>query len=449
MSLPNDLRAWIEAELRAPLVGVERVGAGASRATWLVRAGGREVVLRLDTGDGPVAGTELSLAREAAAYRTLRGTNVRIPALIASRGDALLVERASGAPDLEALGFEQRAALMLDFAESLAELHLVDVAKLELPGFAHPRTPRDHALHELALWRRIFESRVKRPAPLARFAFAWLERNAPEARNTVLCHGDVGPGNFLHDGARVTALLDWEFAHLGDPMDDLGWLAFRGHHMQADIGDFTQQLARWSSRTGWTVSPARVAYYRAFVMLRWLVSCLAALDNGAKSLDRSVYFTLIALLDALLPRALAQLAGAALPTFEPPPAASDSDGAEAMDALVSDVATVLLPALAGDAQRRARGALLLSMHAAAFARFGEAASAAEREALREVNGRAPSSLADARREIDTRVAAAPASEDAAWLAWFARVGEARLALWPMVANLARKPLFEVPLVMNP
>jgi aminoglycoside phosphotransferase (APT) family kinase protein len=449
MSLPDELRAWIEAELHAPLVGIERVGSGASRATWLLRAGRREVVLRRDTGDGPVAGTELSLAREATAYRALRGTNVRIPALIASRGDALLVERASGVPDLDALGSQQRAALMLDFAESLAELHLVDAAKLELPGFARPHTPRDHALHELALWRRIFESRVQRPAPLARFAFAWLERNAPEARDTVLCHGDVGPGNFLHDGARVTALLDWEFAHLGDPMDDLGWLAFRGHHMQADVGDLTQQLAHWSSRTGWPVSPARVAYYRAFVMLRWLVSCLAALDNGAKSLDRSVYFSLIALVDALLPRALAQLAGVALRAFAPPPAASDGDGAEAMDALVSDVATLLLPALAGEAQRRARGALLLSMHAAAFARFGEAASAAEREALREVSGHAPSSLADARRGIDTRVAVAPASEDAAWLAWFARVGEARLALWPMVANLARKPLLEVPLVMNP
>ncbi|MBM4383005.1 MAG: phosphotransferase family protein [Deltaproteobacteria bacterium] len=449
MSLPDELRAWIEAELRAPLASTERVGAGASRATWLVRTAQREVVLRLDTGDGPVAGTELSLAREAAAYRALRGARVRIPALIASRDDALLVERAGGSPELDALSSEQRAALMLDFAESLAELHLVDARKLELPGFARPRAPRDHALNELALWRRIFESRVKRPAPLARFAFAWLERNAPEASDTVLCHGDVGPGNFLHDGARVTALLDWEFAHVGDPMDDLGWLAFRGHHMQADIGDLGAQLARWSSRTGWPVSPARVAYYRAFVMLRWLVSCLAALDNGAKSLDRSVYFSLIALVDALLPRALAQLAGIALPAFAPAPAASDRDSAEAMDALVSDIATVLMPALTGEAQRRARGALLLAMHAAALARFGETANAAEREALRERSGRAPTSLTEGRLAVDALTAAAPASEDAAWLAWLARVGEARLVLWPMVANLAKRPLADIPVVTNP
>jgi aminoglycoside phosphotransferase (APT) family kinase protein len=449
MSLAAELRAWMEAELRAPIADVARVGEGASRATWLVRTAAREVVLRLDTGDGPVAGTELSLAREAAAYRALRGSNVRIPALIASRDDALLVERASGSPDLDALSSPQRAALMLDFAEALAELHLVDAEKLELPGFARPRAPRDHAREELALWRRIFEARVKRPAPLARFAFAWLERGAPEARNTVLCHGDVGPGNFLHDGARVTALLDWEFAHLGDPMDDLGWLAFRGHHLQADIGSLTEQLARWSARTRWPVSAARVAYYRAFVMLRWLVSCLAALDNGAKSLDRSVYFSIIALVEAVLPRALAQIAGVTLPAAAPAFAPEANDTGEVIDALVSDVATVLMPALAGDAQRRARGALLMSLHAAAFARFGAAVNAAERAALHEVLGREPGALADARRAVDARVAAASGSEDAAWIAWFARVAEARLALWPMVANLARKPLIEIPLVMNP
>jgi hypothetical protein len=197
------------------------------------------------------------------------------------------------------------------------------------------------------------------------------------------------------------------------------------------------------------VSAARVAYYRAFVMLRWLVSCLAALDNGAKSQGRSVYFSIIALVEAVLPRALAQLAGVTLPAAAPAFAPEANDTGEVMDALVSDVATVLMPALAGDAQRRARGALLMSLHAAAFARFGAAVNAAEREALREVLGSEPGALADARRAVDARVAAASGSEDAAWIAWFARVAEARLALWPMVANLARKPLIEIPLVMNP
>jgi aminoglycoside phosphotransferase (APT) family kinase protein len=444
-SLPNPLRAFAERELGAPLAHVERVAAGASRATWLLRtASGVERVLRVDTGDGPVAGTELSLAREAAAYRALRGRGVRIPALQAAREDALLVERARGSPEIDALPAPERAALMLDYAEALAELHGVDAAKLELPGFARPRAPRDHARLELSLWRRIFEARVRRPAPLARFALGWLERNAPESRDTVLCHGDVGPGNFLHDGARVTALLDWEFAHLGDPMDDLGWLAFRGHHMSADAGDLAQQLARWSQRTGLPVDPDRVAYYRAFVMLRWLVSCQAALDNGAKTLDRSVYFSLIALLDALLPRALAELAGCPQTPLPPLASGEPGDAAEVADALLADLGGVIAPALAGDAQRRARGALLLAMHLAAAARAGEAVRGFEREALAGVLGAAPDTIDAGRRAVAARVAAAPASEDAAWLGWLARVGEARLACWPMVAAAAHQPLAPIP-----
>jgi hypothetical protein len=96
-SLPAPLRAFVELELGEALARAERLGAGASRVTWLLRtASGAERVLRADSGDGPVAGTELSLAREAAAYRALRGRGVRIPALLAAREDALLVERAQG-----------------------------------------------------------------------------------------------------------------------------------------------------------------------------------------------------------------------------------------------------------------------------------------------------------------------------------------------------------------
>ncbi len=450
MTLSGAHREFAERELAAPLAHTERLGAGASRATWLLRgADGRECVLRVDTGDGPVAGTELSLAREAAAYRALAGSGVRIPALLAAREDALLVERAQGSPELDALPAAQRASLMLDYAESLAELHGVDAARLALPGFARPQAPRDHARQELALWRRIFDARVRRPSPLAHFAFGWLGRHAPESPHTVLCHGDVGPGNFLHDGTRVTALLDWEFAHLGDPMDDLGWLAFRGHHMTRDAGDLTAQLARWSQRTNLPVDPARVAYYRAFVMLRWLVSCQAALDNGAKTLDRSIYFALIALLDALLPRALAELAGVALREPAPLAAAEPSDSAEVADALLGDLGAILLPALSGEPQRRAQGSLLLAMHLAADARAGNAVREFEGETLARGLGAAPATLGAGRSAAAARIERAPASEDAVWLAWLASLGAARLALWPMLAATATKPLASLPHLIRP
>ncbi len=445
--MDEGLRAWIEQETRERVRGATRVAAGASRATWRVALESRELVLRVDTGDGPVAGTELSLARESVVYRALRGSGVRIPALVAARPDALLVECARGSPELDSLPAPARSAVLLDYVDALAELHGLDPARLELPGYRRPSDARDHARAELALWRGILDARVKRPAPLARFAFAWLERSAPaHVERSVLCHGDVGPGNFLHENSRVSALLDWEFAHVGDPMDDLGWLAFRGHHMTADAGDLAAQLGRWSARTGLPVDPSRVAYYRAFVMLRWLVSCLAALDNGAQSLDRSVYFSLVPLLEALLPRTLAELAGIALEPAEPLQPAADEEAGEVADALVRDLGAVVVPALSGDAERRGRGALLLAVHFATFARLGQAVREAELSALAVALGAAPTSLAAGRRALEARVVGAGASEDAAWLRFFASAGARRVALWPFVAPLAQRPLAPIPAI---
>jgi aminoglycoside phosphotransferase (APT) family kinase protein len=444
------LRAWIERETRERVESATRIGAGASRATWSVKLASRELVLRVDTGDGPVAGTELSLAREAVVYRALRGTRVRIPALVAAEPSALLVEHARGSPDLEALAPAERSAILLDYVDALAELHALDPEPLDLPGYRRPRDARDHARAELDLWRGILDARVKRPAPLARFAFAWLERAAPaRVERSALCHGDVGPGNFLHESGRVTALLDWEFAHVGDPMDDLGWLAFRGHHMTADAGDLRAQLARWSERTGLPVDSERVAYYRAVVMLRWLVSCLAALDNGAQTLDRSVYFSLVPLLEALLPRALAGLAGLALDAPDAPPTPAENDAAEVADALARDLGGVVLPALAGDAQRRARGSLLLATHLAAEARHGQAVRAAELRSLAAALGRAPDSLAAGRRALEPLAASSSPNEETRWLRFFAELGERRLVLWPFIVPFARRPLAPIPALPAP
>ena len=100
----------------------------------------------------------------------------------------------------------------------------------------------------------------------------------------------------------MTALLDWEFSHLGDPMDDLGWWVFRGHDMAGGCGDLAAQLARWSARTGLPVDARSIEYYRAFVMFRWLVSVAATLDRGGSGIDRSVHFALVPILAVRLPR---------------------------------------------------------------------------------------------------------------------------------------------------
>ena len=161
-------------------------------------------------------------------------------------------------------------------------------------------------MEELDLWLEILESRTTGAWPLAHFAFRVLRQCAPNhVARTVLCHGD--------DGTRVTALLDWEFSHVGDPMDDLAWWVFRGHDMSGGCGDLGAQLGRWQSRTGLTVDSSSIEYYRAVVIVRWLVCVASALDRGGPTMDRSTYFSLLPVLTVRLSRSLATLLAVSLP----------------------------------------------------------------------------------------------------------------------------------------
>ena len=73
--LPTELRGWVEAETGAAVTASRPIGSGTSRRIWGIDlASGEQVVVRFDTGDGPVAGTALDLAREADVYRALAGT---------------------------------------------------------------------------------------------------------------------------------------------------------------------------------------------------------------------------------------------------------------------------------------------------------------------------------------------------------------------------------------
>ncbi|MBT4161120.1 MAG: phosphotransferase family protein [Gammaproteobacteria bacterium] len=325
-------------EKAGKIVSCNRSEAGASRITWLIETNRQQCVLREDTGDGPVAGTPLNLTREASVYRALAETNVKIPKLYGTADNAILMEMASGSPDLGGLSKDAIESVIDSYVDSLADLHLIEVDE-RFAALNPPTDPAQAATANVSLWAEILETRVRRPSPLATFATAWLLDHAPrDAERLVVCHGDVGPGNFMHDGQKLTAMLDWEFVHVGDPMDDLAWLAFRGHHFGGGIGDFYQQLDRWEARTGFTVSRKRIAYYRIVVMYVWLVSCLAALDNGARNLNRFTYLNLITLMNVIMPRAMMEYEGLAVPTVEVELAPVDNELSENVSALVDLIA---------------------------------------------------------------------------------------------------------------
>lgn len=448
----SDVAAWVAATSGRAVEALERVGYGASRATYLVQTTEPPyLVVRRDTGDGPMAGTELSLAREAEVYRALAATGVRIPHLyaMAPDGSALLVERAGGTHDLGDLAGDPLHAVLDDYMDALADLHAVDPSVLHLPSFRRPSADADHAGEELSLWGEILRSRTKRPWPLAYWTLQFLRRHAPRrAQRTVLCHGDVGPGNFMHDGRRVTALLDWEFCHLGDPMDDLAWWVFRGHDMRGGCGDLTRQLRRYSARSGRAVDGRSIDYYRIMVMLRWLVSVAAALDSAGRGMDRSVYFGLVPVLSVRLPAAMAAYAG--IPLGDPPdgPPSQPTAAVEVLDALASDLENVVAPALQDpEAKRRLVGATMYLSHLRSSDAVGAAIAAADLDDLAGVVGRRPDApdggLTHAGAEL------IGSSSDTQVLPYFWRNGLRQLSLWPQSGTRALAPVTAVPEGIEP
>ena len=446
-----DVISWIAEVTGGTVERVERKTGGSSRSTSLVdvrRPDGviDELVVRADTGDGPFSGTAFTLEREAAVYRALAGTRVPVPKVVtvADDGMAFLMGRVRGADKFDQIqDGEERRSVSESVLRAVAELHHVDVDALDLPGFERPANPEEHALLDLKQWEWIFAQRVDRPEPIVTYAFQWLKRNTPaRVDRTVLCWGDLGPGNFLFDGGEVTALLDWEIAHIGDPLDDAAFLVARAHLLfDGSFGDVDWILGRYSELSGVEIDRQRYDYYLVQVLVRWMVAALAALD-GRKGADMagSTYLFLTTTVRKWLALALANASGVSLDDVDIPEGGAGRLG-ETLDMLAADLNQVLVPALSGDnAVQRAMGMNLLISHAAGVDRMGQAVEDAELADIARVLGEEPATLADGLRALDGAICSSEPERDAELIRFFHRSAERGVALIPLVAPYAARPL---------
>ena len=433
------------------VVTLDRVAAGYSRATFIASlANGEEVVARLSLPDAPLAGTEITLDREAGVYRALASTPVAAPELIAEAADGtgLLLRRMPGVAEYSALGPEARESVMADYIRKLAELHRLMPDDLAASGLPVPASNDAHALDELARWQRIYESRTHRPYPALDCAFVVLRAiAAPTVERTVLCHGDVGPGNFLHDGARVTALLDWEFAHFGDPMDDLaGWI-FRAHDYIGGSGNLDDQLRLWAHVTGLTLRPRDLEYYRAVTLVRWIAVSACGIDSGGPQMGKAKFLSLGPPTTVHLATVLANLLEIDLEIdleLEPLPlTARRPEPADVLGFMRDELQHVLAPALPSDEMRRRVDLFGWYVdHLEAVATVGAEVEAAELADLAELTGVPAPSIDEGHRALRTGLLESRVDLAAA-VRYLARSGRRQAALWPPSQALTDRQLTEL------
>jgi hypothetical protein len=263
-------------------------------------------------------------------------------------------------------------------------------------------TIREAVTTELDIW----ESRLQStgiPDPFLSVCFRWLRDNLPDTGDepAVIVQGDTGPGNFLHDGRRVTALLDFELAHLGDPMEDLAWVGTR--NAQEPVPDFNRFVAAYEAASGRRVDRARFLYHSLFAELR--IAVLGANRDGEvhELAEHSIGIIYGALHRRLTVEALAAAIGVDVPTVRLIELA-DSVATYLYDGVLAQLAAFVVPAISDPlASRRAKGLARMVKHLREIDRAGDQANELELDDLAGLLGARPASVESGRAELKARV----------------------------------------------
>ena len=277
--------------------GVERAAGGLSRenwsldATWVDASGAQSHRLMLmRDADGTLLATDRK--REFAVLKALEATSVPAPKAHWLDHDgrwlgapSLVMDRMPGTCEYLVLNgnrpLEARLNLARAFTELMAGIHAVDWrerglgAVLEVPTSGPSRV-------ELAHWEAEYRRVLLEPHPELDYVLAWMQINAPEAEAIVLVHGDFKPGNALVEGERITAKLDWETAHLGDPLEDLGWVTNpvrKREHQIAGAWEREQIVAAYRGLTGRRVDEAALRWWNVFSCWKLAVIQLTAVNE--------------------------------------------------------------------------------------------------------------------------------------------------------------------------
>ena len=135
--------------------------------------------------------------------------------------------------------------------------------------------------------------------PALEWGVRWLDLEAPAPDEVVLCHRDFRTGNYLVDEGGLTAILDWEFAGWGDPMEDLGWMCSRFWRFGADdleaggIAPRQPFYEGYAAESGREVDARKVAYYEVMANLRWAVIALQQCHRFVSGAEQTLELALI------------------------------------------------------------------------------------------------------------------------------------------------------------
>ncbi len=421
---------WVEDCLGTPITQLQKQGRG--RPAWFVdtRQEGHpeRFYLRCDRGIKKGINQFYPLSREATLLDKLSLTSVPVAK---TKGfnpeyEALLQEFVAGDVFFHHIQDDQeREQVGNNFMYALADLHSLSPDDLQLPADEYhvPTTAYDHAWHDLKLWAQVHYNSIEQPEPFMSYTLKWLERFAPDhTAGTVIVQGDTGPGQFIYHDGQIKAIVDWEYAHWGCPMEDLAEI--RQRDLLYPFGDMMTRFKAYEQRSGTQLDMELIYYYT----VRSLVNTPLALI-GPELLYPQEHADIAERLawNALFMRVTAEALAEAMAIdisneiVELPTQPPSSTSSRLYDAVLSDLQNEQLPRIEDSYYaHRMRSTTYLFQHLRQLHVFGPAMECQELDEMASLLGQRPSSITEGNFKLEQRVREADSNIDEALIRYFYR-----------------------------
>ena len=287
------------------LVSVDRLSGGASQETYRLvvetSVGEKRLALRRTPGGeyAEITPQHPGLDVEALLMQSALAVGVPEPEVyyVLQRedelGDGFLMEWLDGealgarivrSPEFEAI----RPKLAYECGKVLAQIHSIDLDATGLRSRLWEIPPAEFVEQTWERYRLL-----NTPQPMIDYVASWLMENLPKQHETALVHNDFRNGNFMLSPDGIVAVLDWEVAHVGDPMRDLGWMCtnswrFGSSDPVGGFGKYEDLFKGYEDESGKVVDPEHVKFWEVFGSFWWSVGCLGMAEHYRSGPDKTV-----------------------------------------------------------------------------------------------------------------------------------------------------------------
>ena len=292
----------LEVGIEGKVSNLEPLTGGASKEIWKFEVSNAKqptkMILRRGSGiEGPLA---IKTADEARIQKEVIKEGAPVPKILAvskneeELGDSYIMHFVEGESIARKIlrDKEYKKALPIlayQCGEAIAKIHNVDINNFSFL----PKKPAEDQLEDLYSTYQSFEQ----PSPVFEYAYLWLKEQDFGNFQESLVHGDFRLGNIIVNADGLQSIIDWELAHIGNPLQDLGWVCGnswrfgKNDKVVGGFGELEDLLEGYNSISKLKVNKEMVRCWQVFGTFRWGVICLiqayAHLNGTINSIEKA------------------------------------------------------------------------------------------------------------------------------------------------------------------